>query len=341
MNTDERTQVTEGTRLSNGHMLSSDLMTLSINDLDSNENYFIPTGASGQTNAKSNGSWVDGDKHVGQFILHASGQWLFRADNNNSKINSLGAGEKITDTITVHSADGTTQQLTSTIYGTNDQPTITVAALSGIEDTDYQFSVGDFGFTDVDTSDTLDHITITSLANTAEGVLLLNSVAVTANQEINNADINLLTFKPSANFNGDVHFSYIVNDGHIDSAPATSILTIANVNDLPTVVETTSSTDEDTDITITKAQLLAGATDIDNSDALDINSVSVNGGHGTVIDNGNGTWTLHPDSNFKGDITLAYKVNDGHVDVDNHMTVSVSTVTDTATASLSLTAEHK
>jgi hypothetical protein len=217
----------------------------------------------------------------------------------------------------------------------------TATTISALEDVDHSFTSSDFGFSDGDAGDVLDHITITTLPDIAEGQLLFNGVAVKANQQINNADIGKLTFTPANDVVGDVHFGYTVSDGKNDSSPSTATITIANVNDLPTVVATTNSTTEDTDITITKAQLLAGATDIDKSDVLDINTVSVNGGHGTVTDNGNGTWTLHPDTNFKGDITLAYKVNDGHVDVDNHMTVSVSTVTDTATSSLSLTAEQQ
>ncbi|MBF4323211.1 cadherin-like domain-containing protein, partial [Vibrio anguillarum] len=63
---------------------------------------------------------------------------------------------------------------------------------------------------------------------------------------------------------------------------------------------------------------------------------TVNGGHGTVTDNHDGTWTLHPEENYKGDITLGYKVNDGTADVDNHMTVAVTSVTDAADINLSV-----
>ncbi|MBF4237183.1 hypothetical protein EAY82_21970, partial [Vibrio anguillarum] len=105
--------------------------------------------------------------------------------------------------------------------------------------------------------------------------------------------------------------------------------------DATKVVATSASTTEDTDIILTKAQLLAGATDVDG-DTLDINSVTVNGGHGTVTDNHDGTWTLHPEENHKGDITLGYKVNDGTADVDNHMTVAVTSVTDAADINLSV-----
>ncbi|MFC1236516.1 VCBS domain-containing protein [Vibrio sp. F74] len=302
--------------------------TLSVVDPDTGENSFEFHGY--------NKTALQGT--YGTLHISPNGDWGYRADNAQQAIQSLGAGKHLQDVITITSKDGTHHDITITINGTNDGPTITTVALTGTEDTDYTFSVGNFGFTDIDTGDTLAHVTITDLPDPTEGILLLNGVAITANQDIDNADISHLTFKPTANFNGDVHFKYTVNDGSVDSTEATGTLTVASVNDTTTVVGTTNTTAEDTDITITKAQLLAGSSDIDG-DALDINSVSVNGSHGTITDNHDGTWTLHPDTNFKGDIALSYNVNDGHANVANHMTVSVASVTDAADISLSVSSD--
>ncbi|MCL1068958.1 VCBS domain-containing protein, partial [Shewanella olleyana] len=275
----------------------------------------------------------------GTLDIDASGHWTYSLNTGDATVKALTTNSRpITDHVAIASADGSTKIIDITIQGTNDTPTITTVALTGSEDKDYTFSASNFGFTDVDTGDTLAHVTITNLPDPTEGLLLLNGVAVTANQDIDNADINLLTFKPTANFNGDVHFKYTVNDGSVDSTEATGTLTVASVNDATKVVGTISATTEDTDITITKAQLLAGATDADG-DTLDINSVSVNGSHGTITDNKDGTWTLHPDTNFKGDIALSYNVNDGHANVANHMTVGVSSVTDAADISLSVSSD--
>ncbi|WP_121877800.1 tandem-95 repeat protein, partial [Umboniibacter marinipuniceus] len=239
------------------------------------------------------------------------------------------------------SLDSVSTDVTVNVTPVDDRSTATPGTMQVDEDHDYQFSATDFGFADPDTGDQLEHVTITSLPDaTTQGQFLLNGVAVAANQPISTADIAHLQFKPVANFNGDVDFKYTVSDGHHDSAEATGTLQVASVNDLPTVVATTSTTSEDTDITLTKAQLLAGATDVDH-DTLDINSVVVNGGHGTVTDNGDGTWTLHPDANYKGNITLDYKVNDGTADVDNHMTVGVSSVTDAANIALTTSVEQQ
>ncbi|UTW43991.1 VCBS domain-containing protein [bacterium SCSIO 12844] len=50
-------------------------------------------------------------------------------DNSQSAIQALGDGDTLTDTITVTSDDGTTQDITITITGTNDDPTIVATQL--------------------------------------------------------------------------------------------------------------------------------------------------------------------------------------------------------------------
>ena len=319
---------------------TNDSPTLAVTNLAAKEDGLSVKGAATFTDVDAT------DTHAFTVSTMASGEGAVSIDATTGEytftpgkdFQTLAVGETkdVSFNVTINDGHGgtDTEKVTVTVTGTNDQPTITAQSMSSNEDSDYQFTAANFGFTDVDSTDTLDHISITSLPDATQGELLLNGVAVSANQQIDNADIANLTFKPAANFNGDVQLSYTVNDGHSDSAPSTSTLTVANVNDLPTVVETTQSTQEDTDIIITTAQLLSGSSDVDSGDVLNINNVTVNGGHGAVTDNGNGTWTLHPDSNFKGDITLNYKVNDGHADVDNHMTVNVTSVTDGANISL-------
>ncbi|UTW43967.1 VCBS domain-containing protein [bacterium SCSIO 12844] len=60
----------------------------------------------------------------GDLTIEADGDWSYSADNSQSAIQALGAGDTLTDTITVTSDDGTTQDITITITGTNDDPTI-------------------------------------------------------------------------------------------------------------------------------------------------------------------------------------------------------------------------
>ena len=61
----------------------------------------------------------------GTFTLDANGNWTYTADNSQTAIQQLGAGQSITDSFTAVSSDGTASQLvTVTINGTNDVPVI-------------------------------------------------------------------------------------------------------------------------------------------------------------------------------------------------------------------------
>ncbi|WDE98511.1 VCBS domain-containing protein [Lentisphaera profundi] len=280
----------------------------------------------------------------GSLHMNTDGSWTYQLDQTTAQSNAvqaLAVGQNVQDNLIIHAKDGTVHHIVMDVAGSNDAPTVTVATLHGTEDQDYQFTAANFGFADTDTTDTLDHVTITDLPDLAtEGQLMLNGVAISANQDISAADIQHLTFVPKSDFNGDINFKYTVNDGNADSAEATGTLTLANVNDLPTIVATSATTTEDTDIILTKADLLSGSADIDH-DTLDVNSVHVDPAHGTITDNGDGTWTYHPATNFKGDADISYKVNDGTANVDNHMTMAVSTVTDPANIQLTTSVEQQ
>ncbi|MEY3747001.1 MAG: hypothetical protein RL194_460, partial [Pseudomonadota bacterium] len=78
--------------------------TLIATDVDS-PNTFVP-----QTNAA-------GSNGYGVFSINAAGEWTYTMNNAQ---NQFVAGETYTDSITVETADGTTQVITVTIVGTND-----------------------------------------------------------------------------------------------------------------------------------------------------------------------------------------------------------------------------
>ncbi|QJT35892.1 Ig-like domain-containing protein [Aeromonas media] len=71
----------------------------------------------------------------------------------------------------------------------------------------------------------------------ANGILYLNGVAVTVDQNIAVADAGKLTFTPNANWNGNTTFNYaaVDNDGAVDASPATVTIKVDAVNDLPTL----------------------------------------------------------------------------------------------------------
>src|SRR5207248_1286991 len=86
---------------------------LTISDVDAGQsNFAAQAGTLG-----SNG--------YGTFTLAADGSWTYTANDSQSAIQQLGAGQSITDSFTAVSSDGSASQLvTVTINGTNDVPMI-------------------------------------------------------------------------------------------------------------------------------------------------------------------------------------------------------------------------
>ncbi len=71
-----------------------------------------------------------------------------------------------------------------------------------------------------------------------------------------------------------------------------------------------AASSEDTWRTITEAELLAGSGDPDG-DALHVTELKITSGGGTLVDNGNGTWTYKPASNDDFGVSFTFKVSDG------------------------------
>ena len=110
-------------------------------------------------------------------------------------------------------------------------------------------------------------------------------------------------YVPVPDYNGTDAFSYKANDGIADSGVATVSITIAPVNDAPTVAPQFVSTDEDTPVAVT----LAGG-DIDG-DALTL-AVVTGPAHGTLSGSG-AALTYTPAANYSGPDSFTFKANDG------------------------------
>lgn len=70
--------------------------------------------------------------------------------------------------------------------------------------------------------------------------------------------------------------------------------------------------DDDGSITLTEQALLdaSGALDSDE-DGMTIEGLGLLLDHGTIINNGNGSWTVWSDPDFSGDMQLSFLVSDG------------------------------
>lgn len=174
-------------------------------------------------------------------------------------------------------------------------PSAVLAA--GQEDTPYTFDEATLlqGFTDTDGG----VLAVTGLSATAgAGTLLANGDGT-------------WTFSPTPNFNGVVTLSYAVVDGQGGTLAAQQTFTLAAVNDTPIgpTTGTLPGGTEETPYTFTAAALLAGFSDADG-DALSVTGLS--SVSGTIVDNGDGSYTLTPLANVTGSITLSYRVVDGN-----------------------------
>ncbi|WP_373953843.1 VCBS domain-containing protein [Vibrio pomeroyi] len=177
------------------------------------------------------------DPFGGILRIDRGGSWQYSVDNTH--LQHLAQGQTETVIYRVHSYDGTAYELHIDVEGTNDAPAVTQVALSnGTEDTHYQMQASQFGFTDVDTGDTLHSIAITDLPPAAQGKFVLDGHDITAGQSITAADITKLQFVPAPDFNGDVPFKFTVNDGHTDSQQATHTLHIDPVSDAAKITGT-------------------------------------------------------------------------------------------------------
>ncbi|MEZ8857568.1 VCBS domain-containing protein [Vibrio atlanticus] len=195
---------------------------LSVTDPDAGQDHF-------QVNLLL-GEQAIHDPFGGFLRITPSGAWGYEVAN--SRLQSLAEGEVEKVVYRVYSADHTAHDITITVTGTNDKPTITATTLAhGTEDTHYQIQASQFGFSDIDTGDTLHSIAITDLPSATQGKFVLDGHDVTTGQHIPTADISKLQFVPAQDFNGDVQFKYTVNDGHTDSAEATNTLHIDAVGD--------------------------------------------------------------------------------------------------------------
>jgi VCBS repeat-containing protein len=112
---------------------------LTITDRDVGEDHFAAQSGAVST--------------YGTFSVDEKGRWSYVADNKQTAIQQLKAGDTLTDSFTVSSADGTSHMITVTLKGSNDSPVLTAQSQSVNED-GARLS-GHMNATDVDAGDRL------------------------------------------------------------------------------------------------------------------------------------------------------------------------------------------
>ncbi|MDO8279661.1 MAG: tandem-95 repeat protein, partial [Burkholderiaceae bacterium] len=121
-----------------------------------------------------------------------------------------------------------------------------------------------------------------------------------------------ISITPEVNYHGPASFSYTVRDPHGASSTAYARLDIAAVNDAPIAIGERTSTEEDTGLTFTPAQLLQNDQDPDidtDADSLHISSVD-DAQHGRAWIDDEGNIRFLPDSDYNGSAGFSYWVED-------------------------------
>ncbi|UXA00089.1 tandem-95 repeat protein [Vibrio splendidus] len=150
--------------------------------------------------------------------------------------------------------------------------------------------------------------------------------------------VGTVTLTPNQDFNGDVTLSFDVTDG-VDTVASSINLSITPINDAPTSDGVSLNVDEDGVITITQADLIGNATDVESdaiSAVIDMSDAVANDDgkpqltldNATLIDNQDGSYQLIPDADYNGNFDITYTLSDGNDSSTTNLSMTINSVND-------------
>jgi len=231
------------------------------------------------------------------------------ASNGTATVTGTGASPSITyvptadfntsDDFVVNVNDGTSTvgiTVNVTIDPVNDAPVGVADADSTSEDVPFTTINVLTNDTDIDNANNELSVSAADISSNMGGVVT------------NNGD-GTFDYSPAAHFYGIDSFSYTVFDGTDASVSTVSVtITVIAVNDAPGAVTDNESTTVNT--AFTTANVLTNDTDVEG-DSLSIVAGNPTAAHGTVVNNGDGTFTYTPDTDYVGSDSFSYSVTDG------------------------------
>ncbi|MFY1991318.1 retention module-containing protein [Achromobacter xylosoxidans] len=256
---------------------------LDVTDKDAGEATFNP-----QTDAK-------GDH--GKFSIDANGNWKYELDNDDPKVQALAVGEKLVETFTVTTADGTKSTITVTIDGTNDDPKLSGKTDGAVAEDGTTSATGKLDVTDVDTSDT--HTW--TVSNDGKGQYGTFTVDQNGNWkfELDNTSDKVQALKDGQKVTDTI--TVTVDDGHGGTATKTITVDITGTNDAAVITPSKPGDDKGTvqeDTTLTAN----GKLDIVDKDAGEATfkpQTDFQGKYGTFSIDANGNWSFKLDNDAK------------------------------------------
>ena len=288
-------------------------------------------------------SAVAGGTVGAQFTLASGALLTLNSDGTfsydpNGQFEYLSLGEAATDSFTYTISDTETATdtatVTVTITGVNAAPTLGAAIGSTVNENDIAFNLNLLaGASDVDVNDVLNVSGLTLISGDAAGITVNG---------------NTLDVDPDAYaglYTGEtevVSYSYIVTDSNGGTVSQTATITIAGVDDVPTVSAALSSTVTENDGTYS-LDLLAGAEDTDANDTLNVSSLTLLSGNAAGITVNGNTLDIDPgvyNSLAEGEsevVSYSYSVTDANGNtVVQTATISIAGVNDTPTVGAAL-----
>ena len=238
--------------------------TLTINDVDSDEAFVAQTDVAG-TN--------------GKFSIDAAGAWTYTA---NSAFDGLNVGQSVSDTFTIHAADGTATSVKVTIDGTNDAAVLS-SAVKALDETNAALTTGGtLTISDVDSSATFQTQSNVQGTNGKFSIDAAGAWTYAADS----------TFD-SLNVGQSVSDTFTVKAA--DGTQTSVQVTINGTNDAA-VLSSADVTLAETNAPLTTGGTLT-ITDVDSSATFQVQS-NVEGTNGKFSIDANGAWTYTANSAF-------------------------------------------
>jgi len=152
-------------------------------------------------------------------------------------------------------------------------------------------------------------VDITLTASDADEDFLTYSVVTSPSNGSLSGTAPNLTYTPNSDYNAPDSFTFIANDGLVDSNVATVSITVTGVNDAPVAYNDAYSFQGEDSFTIIAPGVLGNDSDVDGDTLTAM--MAVEPSHGTLQLNANGSFIYMPYPEFTGTDSFTYTANDG------------------------------